>query len=179
MQYFPLPNVWTSTEVPDKDELMIVTDSLGEPSGKYSYSHGQLKYLAWQVTKALQYIHNMGFVHGLVSPTTIRCIPDKRQVCLAGFSVHGMYDEIPITNHKGQADPVWDMHKLAYSLIVLAGGTLPWSTAKTQQEVKLAEFVARYSSCLDDVLLEWVKQALSLQGMQPFVYGDVLDYLWQ
>ena len=165
----------------------------------HSYTHDQLKYLAWQVTAALQYVHDMGFVHGSVSPTTIRCVPHKRQVCLAGFSVHDMYDEVAVTDYptyaaykelyKGLADPVWDLHELAYSVIVLAGGTLPWANMQRKQEIiqahlecgepNPADFVAQYASYLDATLLEWLKQALSLKGAHCIEYDDFLDYLWR
>ena len=89
----------------------------------------------------------------------------------------------------GLADWSHDMHSLAYTIIVLAGGVLPWSTGRTQQEilqrqqqykdVSPEDFVNEYSQHLDAVLLEWVKRALSLQEGNTIVYHIFLDYLWE
>ena len=120
---------------------MITSSSLGEKSSKFSYTHNQLKYLAWQMVSGLEYIHDMGFVHGFVSPETIRGLPDKKQICLAGFSPNREGSMFTAPDHPmyasnnelrgGMRDRVFDMHSLAYSLIVLAGGVFPWTAANT------------------------------------------------
>ena len=89
----------------------------------------------------------------------------------------------------GPVEYVHDMHSLAYTLIVLAGGVLPWTAANTQQEIlrvrqkykniSPADFVNKYSQYLDPVLSEWLTQALSLRPDREIEYHNFLVYLWQ
>lgn len=179
-------------------DVMITTNSLGDNSSNFTYSHGQLKYLAWETTTALLYIHSSKLVHGNICPETLRAVPLTKRVCLAGFNpvAHGEHLDAPrdamfASNdflQGGQVDYCHDMHLLAYTLIVLAGCSLPWSTAKIQEEVvqvrqqykniSPADFVNKYSQYLDPILSEWLKQALSLQPGADIEYRSFWDYLW-
>lgn len=82
-------------------------------------------------------------------------------------------------------DPVWDMHSLAYSLLVIAGGTLPWNGMQSSDAIlqvrsnyQHRELVYEYAQYLDAVLCEWISQALKLTPGTPIRYQLFLDYLW-
>ena len=143
--YLPFPYVYGTSFGTNEDEMTIKTDDLGDNSSKFSYSHGQLKYLAWEATLGLKYIHECGFVHRNICPETVRAVPSMKAVCIAGFNppVYGTrFDEPRIVRfasnnelNRGLTDWVFNMHSLAYTLIVLAGGALPWDTSKSYQEI--------------------------------------------
>ena len=56
VNYVPLPIVHKVLPLSgDNRKVLIQTDNLGSDSLKFSYSHGQLKYLAWKATLGLGY----------------------------------------------------------------------------------------------------------------------------
>ena len=128
-----------------KGKTAVVSSTMGKASSKFSYNQDQLKYLTYQVIKALQLIHDVGFVHCSVSPETIRCLTEQQQVCLAGY-LPSSSDHSPVSPRYPiyccieelagmPPHPSWDMHSLAYSLIVLAGGILPWMEYEDKSEI--------------------------------------------
>ena len=200
--YSPLPEVLTWDRIDPKTNIYgktaIILTVMGRAASTFSFTRDQLKYLVYQVTRALILIHNAGYIHRNVSPESICCLPGKKQVCLGGFHVFPKGDFTGgvqnmvfscIEELTGTAThPSWDMHSLAYSLIVLAGGVLPWMGLDDENEIasEKAEYyrqpprdlVSKYSELLGPILTEWCMQALSLSDTKDINYQIFLDYLW-
>lgn len=191
--YLPLPAIRGHIEVNYNGEIAFKVNSLGDNSVNFKYTNDQLKYLAWEATLGLHYIHSWGFVHGSISPETP--VPSARRVCLAGFNPksHGTHlqthSNIAFASNEilqvAVLDYYHDMHSLAYTIIVLGGGVLPWIGASNEQDIIQTrlyysdmapkDFVNMYSKIFEQVLIEWLTQALSLQSTAN---SHFLNYLW-
>ena len=137
----------------------IIMQHLGKESKAYSYTHDQLKYLAWQMVIALRFIHSKGYVRGDISPQNILIDQQGTRPYLINLALlmtktesvktYGNYAwcsdlDLPPIRPK---TTVSNFHQLARVLIVLASGTLPWLSELSKNDNKQYDEKVRLRWC--------------------------------
>lgn len=77
LSYVPFPMVYAWDKIGSNGQTAIVSYNIGKASSGFTYSQDQLKYLAYQVTKALKLIHGEGYVQ-------LRCFTGDHSMFIEG-----------------------------------------------------------------------------------------------
>ena len=209
--YLPLPYYvgYCMTDIETKANkgklCAIIMQRLGNVSNAFVYSHDQLKYLLWEVVKALRFIHENGWLHLDISPQNILINTEGNRPYLIDLSCKRSSNRLPQKAFSGNI--CWcsnldlppyrtktatsDFHQLAHVAIFLAGGTLPWLsqiTGNEKRDLRIREnyakatpsyLVAENEQYFDPILKEWILGLLSLGYDEEINYNSILDFLWQ
>ncbi|PIL35393.1 hypothetical protein GSI_02119 [Ganoderma sinense ZZ0214-1] len=150
--------------------------------GKKPLTSRNLDAIAWQMLDALEYVHSQGIIHCDVKPSNIMLGrgANKSHVYLSDFGISLSFDPnappserttlprgsayyMSLNNHSRRAlSPHDDMESLAYTIIQLRMGRLPWGTFTSHAEV----FVSKQ---------RWTGEHWTATTDCPQVYGQFLD----